>query len=242
MVPESQLKDLLSVSELTQTDRALLILGVRDPSPVKVADIRDLGGKHGLRSAKTFDASSLLSKMKTKAVSTASGWELTQQGRDYVAALLGKHAKTTTPVVVSTLRHHAAAIPSEAIRSFVHEAVICFETSQLRAAVVLSWVGAVAVLYDHVVSNHLAKFNAEAVRRIPRWKDAANADDLTRMKEADFLEVLGSASILGKNVKQELAGCLTFRNSCGHPNSLKIGEQRVAAHIETLILNVFKNY
>jgi len=88
----------------------------------------------------------------------------------------------------------------------------------------------------------LTKFNAEAVKKFPKWKDATTADDLTRMKEADFLEVLASSSIIGKNVKHELGACLTFRNGCGHPNSLKVGEQRVAAHIETLILNVFKNY
>lgn len=242
MVPETQLKDLLAVASLSQTDRALLLLGARDPSPLKVADLRTLGAKHGLRSAKTFNASQFLSKARTKAVSTVDGWELTQGGRDHVATLLRQHAPATTPIIVSTLRHHAAAIPSIEIRAFVHEAVICFETSQLRAAVVLSWVGAVAVLYDHVISHHLTKFNAEAVKKFPKWKDATTADDLTRMKEADFLEVLASSSIIGKNVKHELGACLTFRNGCGHPNSLKVGEQRVAAHIETLILNVFKNY
>jgi hypothetical protein len=29
---------------------------------------------------------------------------------------------------------------------------------------------------------------------------------------------------------------------CGHPNSLKIGEHAVAAHVEVLILNVFSKF
>jgi hypothetical protein len=103
-------------------------------------------------------------------------------------------------------------------------------------------VGAVAVLQDHVIANHLAAFNAEAARRDPKWKAAKNRDDLSRMKEYDFLQVLEAISVIGKNVKQELEGCLKLRNGCGHPNSMKIGEHRVAGHIETLILNVYQIY
>jgi hypothetical protein len=63
------------------------------------------------------------------------------------------------------------------------------------------------------------------------------------MKEHDFLDVLNAIGVLGKNVKQELQNnCLQLRNSCGHPNSFKVGEHRVAAHIETLIQNVFSKF
>jgi hypothetical protein len=40
-------------------------------------------------------------------------------------------------------------------------------------------------------------------------------------------------------VKQELDTALQLRNGCGHPNSLKIGANKVAAHLETLALNVY---
>jgi hypothetical protein len=103
-------------------------------------------------------------------------------------------------------------------------------------------VGAVAVLYDYVVANALSGFNAEAKRRDGRWRDAKNSDDLARMKEYDFLQVLESTSALGKSVKAELEGCLKLRNGCGHPSSLAIGEHRVNAHLETLVLNVFAKF
>jgi hypothetical protein len=48
--------------------------------------------------------------------------------------------------------------------------------------------------------------------------------------------------MIGKNVKQELEACLKLRNACGHPNSLKIGSHKVAAHLETLALNVYATY
>jgi hypothetical protein len=93
-----------------------------------------------------------------------------------------------------------------------------------------------------VVDNRLADFNNEASRRNPRWRKAKNRDGLARMKESDFLDILEVTSVLGKSVKQELKGCLTFRNGCGHPNSLRIGPSRVAAHVEVLIQNVFTQY
>lgn len=59
------------------------------------------------------------------------------------------------------------------------------------------------------------------------------------MKEYDFLQILESISVTGKNVKVELENCLKLRNGCAHPNSLKIAEHRVNAHLETLVLNVY---
>lgn len=96
-----------------------------------------------------------------------------------------------------------------------------------------------SVLYDHVVANHLSAFNMEATRRDAKWRTARTADDLAHMKEHDFLQVLEFISVIGKSVKGELESCLKLRNGCGHPNSLQIAENRVAGHIETLVLNVF---
>lgn len=62
------------------------------------------------------------------------------------------------------------------------------------------------------------------------------------MKESIFLDILESISVIGNDVKKELKKCLDLRNSCGHPNSLVIGENRVAAHVEILILNVFSKF
>src|SRR5207245_865629 len=126
--------------------------------------------------------------------------------------------------------------------TFLQEAIACLEAGLKRAAVVLSWVGAMSVLYKFVVVNHLTAFNAEALRRDGKWRVASSADGLARMKEHDFLDTLEAIGVIGKNVKQELLTSLSLRNACGHPNSLLIGENRVAAHIEVLVLNVFAKY
>ena len=121
------------------------------------------------------------------------------------------------------------------------EAIACFENRLYRAAVVLSWSGAVSVLQNHIVNKRLTDFNAEAQRRNRKWRDALNSDDLGLMREYEFLDVLESLSVIGKNVKFELKKCLQLRNGCGHPNSLSIGPHQVAAHLEILLLNVFSN-
>jgi hypothetical protein len=62
------------------------------------------------------------------------------------------------------------------------------------------------------------------------------------MKEADFLERFAGIKVIGKNVKTQLVNGLNLRNGCGRPNSLKVGANVVAAHIETLLLNVFDRF
>lgn len=103
-------------------------------------------------------------------------------------------------------------------------------------------VGAMDVLHQHVHQNHLAAFNAEAKRVNSKWKPAKSQDDIGKMGESDFLDRIEALSIIGKNVKAQLKGCLDLRNGCGHPNSLKVSVNKSAAHIETLLLNVFQKF
>ena len=143
------------------------------------------------------------------------------------------------------LRSLLSGMTSKQTAAFLEEAIACFESGHCRACVVLSWVGAISLLYDRIIQHHLAVFNTEAQARDSEWKAAKTKDDLARMKEADFLDIIAAPplSIIGKSVKEELKNnCLQLRNACGHPNSLAVGESRVASHLETLILNVFQPF
>jgi hypothetical protein len=103
----------------------------------------------------------------------------------------------------------------------------------------MAWLAAVDVLYKIVHARHLADFNKDAKRVDPNWKLAKSIDDLGRMKESDFLDRIVASSIIGKNVKAELKHCLDRRNGCGHPNSLRIGQNTVAHHFEILLFRPF---
>lgn len=242
MLDRTQLKDLLSKADFSNLDKLFLCLAIDNAAPKQVKAVKEIAINAGLRSITKWNVSALLGRSKGRAIRTGDGWELTADGRAYVGDLVGPIAATPVTTVASGLRVHLAGIKNKDVKAFVEEGIECFERKLYRSAVVLTWVGAISLLYDHVVNNCLASFNAEASRRDAKWKTAKNADDLARMKEYDFLQVAEHLSIFGRNVKLELEKQLKLRNACGHPNSLKLAEYTAAAHIEILILNVFSQF
>lgn len=242
MLDHDIIKELLARSDITPRNKLLICLALEPLTARKAAEVREFAIGLGLRSAKTWNVSDYLSKAKTLAIRTTSGWELTSAGKSLVAETAGSLLPSVTVLVVSGLRNQLPTIPSESTRAFVEESVKALESKLYRSAIVLSWVGAMSVLYDHVVNLHLPSFNAEATRRDTKWKPAKSPDDLARMKEYEFLQALCAISVLGKNVKDELEVCLKLRNGCGHPNSLIVGEHKASAHVETLVQNVFAKF
>ncbi|QYX58601.1 hypothetical protein K1T73_10545 [Roseovarius sp. SCSIO 43702] len=144
--------------------------------------------------------------------------------------------------VAVDLRSHLDKITDNETRDFVEEAIKCHEAELYRSAIVMAWLGAMDVLHKHVHAHHLSAFNIEAKRVNGKWKAAKTPDDLGRMGEADFLDRIAAISVVGKNSKEELQKALGLRNGCGHPNSLKVGANKSAAHIETLLQNVFERF
>ncbi len=240
MLTIDQLKQAVHRQQLTKTDIALLCVAASGGKDVKTETVRKIALQVGVKGAKTINFTAHLASVGDRVFKTAQGWELTKGGREYVASLAA-HELSLSPAAAEaqSLRAVLPKIKSDDSRSFLAEAIVCAEQSLFRAAVVLSWVGAIALLHEQTVASHLSQFNAEAVRRDPKWTPAKNKDDLGRMREATFLEIAASISLIGKNVKQELDGCLKLRNACGHPTSLKIGPNKVAAHLEILALNVY---
>ena len=242
MFDSETLKDLLARRDLSAKQKLMLCLAADPVGPRSVSQVRDHAVALGLREVKNWNVSDYLSKSKPMVVRGKDGWELTETGKRHVTDFVGPLLPAVTPLVVSSLRKQLPTIRDPSCRSFVEESVGAFEAKLYRSAIVLCWVGAVAVLYDHVVLHRLSAFNAEAVRRDSRWRSAHTRDDLARMKEHEFLQVLAAISVIGKNVKDELEVCLKLRNGCGHPNSLIVGEHKASAHLETLIQNVFAKF
>lgn len=245
LLSKDQLTDCLHKKRLSRQDIILTILFVDSEQPKNVQTIKTFGRNAGFTEILKWNVSDILRKSRGLAINVPHGWSLTSKGKSHIESLnilpLIKSPKIIN--LAKQLRDDLKKISSQDSHSFLEEAIICFETRLYRACVIMSWVGAISILYDYVINYNLAEFNAEAQRRDPKWKNAKVKDDLSKMKEWDFLDILESISIICKNVKQELQNiCLTLRNACGHPNSLKIGENRVAAHLEILINNVFSKY
>lgn len=242
MIPEPSLVDLLSQSGLGNLDKLLICLAVDARTAKAVKEIKGLAIRAGWRAADKLNVSRDLSRANGMAARTDKGWLLTGPGRQHVAQLTGVKVGSPTPKVASSLRTELGKLKDPQVIAFVDQAIRCFEEELYRAAVVLSWVGALYVIYEYVVQNELGAFNAEARRRNSKWKDAKNVDGLARMKERECLDIIESIGVVGHSVKGELVKALGLRNGCGHPNSLKVGENQTAAHIEALIMNVFANF
>lgn len=242
MLKPDDLKMWLHKQGLTRLDKLLLVLAAFDGSPAQVKDIKERAKAGGLKITDSWNPSSTLSKSAGLAISTGAGWELTVGGREHLRKLGVSSLPASAMNVATYLRNELPNIKNSDTRDFVEEAIACFEHGFYRSAVVMGWAGAISVLHHHVHANHLADFNKEASRIDPKWKVAKTTDDLGLMKEDTFLDRLVGISVIGKNVKDELQKCLKSRNGCGHPNSMKIGPNAVAHHLEMLLLNVFTKF
>jgi hypothetical protein len=237
-------KRILHGPKLASRDQLLVLLAVKPVGPLPVQKIKERCVAAGLPRLAKMNLSDILGSASGSVARTPQGWELQESGVLRVREI-AQVANVNLVVTHSShsLRGHADSVTDPLTKSFVMEAITCFEAHQYRAAVVFSWAGAVALLHGYVFSQKLAEFNAEATRRDSKWRVAKQQDDLGRMKEHDFLDVCEATGVVGKNVKQILQNeCLMLRNACGHPNSASIAENSVAAHIEKLIKNVFSRF
>jgi hypothetical protein len=241
LLSETDLKGWLHRSELTQLDKLLLILA-EAKKPSKVREIVARAKTVGLKITSRWNPSSTLSRSKGLAINTPTGWEITEAGKSHLRTLGVTSISPAAAQVAVDLRAHLPKMSDGDTRAFVEEAIKCYELALYRSAAVMSWLAAVHVLYRHVVHSYLTPFNAEASRVDNKWKAAKTIDDLGRMKEYDFLDRIAGISMIGKSVKDELHARLKFRNGCGHPNSMKVGQNAVAAHIEALMQNVFDKF
>lgn len=227
--------------DLSPLDKLLLTLSTFE-EPCQIRDVRSKASSAGLRIPESWNPSRTLGRTDGMAIRTPDGWEITDKGRQHLRALGVASANPIVAQVAIDLRAEMALISNEDTRAFVEEAVKCYEAGLYRSAIVMSWLAAVDVLHKEVHTSHLTAFNAEANRVDSRWRTARTTDDIGKMKEGDFLDRIVAISVIGRNVKAELKNCLDRRNGCGHPNSFRIGANIVAAHIEVLILNVFRKF
>lgn len=240
MLSNAELKTWLH-KRLPQRDKLILLLSAFG-TPCRVKEIIERAREAGFRDLQKWNISAILGRTKELAINTPEGWEITDAGRMHLREIgVTKISLAATQVAVE-LRAELANIQDKDTHAFMEEAIKCFEFELYRSAIVMSWLAAVHVLHLHVCDKYLNNFNQEASRVNAKWKRAKKPDDLGRMQESDFLDRIATISIIGKNVKEELKDCLNLRNGCGHPNSMKIGPNMAASHLETLLLNVFRPF
>lgn len=239
MVSRGEAIEAISSKDATQLDVVLLCLATEGNRPLTVSEIKTIGIDLGARRIESWNINTILKRGSRYAAKLPRGYLLTKEGQS--RAMRFASSKETL-VVSESLRNTARQLPEGLPKDCLIEASQCLETGCYRSAVIMSWIGASAILYNYVLAECLPEFNEEAKKRIPKWKTATSFDDLANCKESEFLTVACAASVFGKSVKQELEACLTFRNGCCHPNTLVVDKLRTQAHVEALINNVYLRY
>lgn len=235
------MKDILSDKSVSHTAKLLLILE-QSKAPLSVPDIRKIAINNGFGKAKKLNIGQLLKSAEPRTIKLPEGWEISTAGRKWLTDQGVTINTTILNPFAQKLRSHLARLSDNKTREFLEEAVECLEHKFYRAAVVLTWVGAVSVLQDHVLANCLADFNRDAIANNLIKKPITNKDGLSRIKEDDFLIALARTGVLTKNEKEELKKCLERRNGCGHPNTYVIREPGVADHIDSVLINAFEKF
>jgi hypothetical protein len=237
----TELRDALTRKDISKTDKYLLIVGHHD-GPVINAGIKAIAKENGWKDGAKSVPSSFLSKSH-HALLLPTGWTLTGPGRTALEdrGLISKIGVLTP--VTQTLEKYILDLHDPDKARFIEEAIACVKNKSYRAAIVLTWVGALYLMYNYVLREKLAEFNAEVYRRYPKSKRASTIDDLAALvKEAEFLNVLEHIKVITKAEAKELEGCLDRRNTAGHPNSHTFTEVGVGNHVETLITSVYRRY
>jgi hypothetical protein len=215
------------------------------PQPARTRDLEEYGLKIGFRQITKWDVRQELSRAAKDGwtAQLPGGWVLQPAG---LTELKEAGLNLDAPLVREarhSLRSHLNRISDQQRRAFVGEAIGCFDANHYRAAVVLTWVGAMHLLQEHIIKNHLTAFNVAGKARFrDNWKVVSGEKHFAAMQDRDVLEVCQDASILDKAEKAELIQRLDLRNRCGHPNAVSLAEHTVASHVEILILNVFAKY
>lgn len=237
----TELRDALTRKDISKTEKYLLIVAHHD-GPVLNVDIKAIAKENGWKDGAKSAPASFLAKSRL-AVLLPKGWTLTGPGRNELESRgLISRIGVLTPVT-QTLEKYILDVHDPDKARFVEEAIACVRNKSYRAAIVLTWVGALYLMYAYVLSEKLIEFNAEVHRRYSNKKPVNSIDDLASlMKEGEFLNVLEHINAITKAECKELTSCLDRRNTAGHPNSHTFTEVGVGSHVEILISIVYRRF
>ncbi len=145
--------------------------------------------------------------------------------------------------ISTTLRGLLPKINSAEQKAFLEEAISCFEIKCCRAAILMSWLLAMDVLYMCVLTNHIVDFNA-AVQTHGKYKKIKfdKKEDFSDIKESDFIELLRVSRIISGDIKKILDAHLNFRNTTAHPNTIIVKESKAISFIEEIVENIIVKF
>lgn len=158
---------------------------------------------------------------------------------------LGKTLDARKDVVQTSaeLRALEKLFPDGATKSYLSEAIDCFEAGANRGAVIMTWVLTMDHFLNFIFANKRTEFN-EALAKNPdkKLKFVAAREDFQDLNEDKIIELCRSAKIITNDVQKILKDGLGTRNSAAHPSDVTIGRSKAVSVIEDLVQNVIKKF
>ncbi|MGP9772253.1 hypothetical protein [Halomonas citrativorans] len=143
------------------------------------------------------------------------------------------------------LRNMLSDITDSHQKSFLQEAIDCYEIGAKRASIVLAWILTVNHLYKYIYKHKKNEFDAalsaNTDKRVKISK-LTSVDDFTEIPEGKFIEFCRSAKIITNDVRKILDEKLGTRNSSAHPSGISISELKATEFIQDLVENVVLKY
>lgn len=143
--------------------------------------------------------------------------------RDEFRLLEEEFSKNKPKVKISkTLRSLLQKMKDENKRIFLEEAIQCYEIDAYRSSIVMIWLLVIDHLYEYIIQNKLPDFNNALKKQNLKIKSIVQKEDFSELKESKFIEICRSARIISNDVRKILDEKLGIRNSCAHPNNIKV--------------------
>ena len=130
-------------------------------------------------------------------------------------------------------------------KSFLQEAIDCYEIGSRRAAIVLVWILTIHHMYQYILEHELVSFNnALAKNKDRRIKitRVTKVDDFSEMPESKFIDLARSAQIISNDIRKILDTKLGIRNTSAHPSAVTISEVKATDFVMDLVDNVILKY
>lgn len=162
--------------------------------------------------------------------------------RSFSKKLHSEHLGRPSAVNVSgSLRATLAAIGDPAVRSYLEEAMACYEHNLLRSTIVLSWCVAFGLFRAWLFRNHLATLNTT----MSGWKQPfqiKSLDDFQELNEGTVIETARKCGLITKEQLKTLKQALDQRNSYAHPTAKLITPAIAEAYLETVLKEIVPSY
>ena len=143
------------------------------------------------------------------------------------------------------LRNMLSDITDSHQRSFLQEAIDCYEIGAKRASIVLAWILTMNHLYKYIYKHKKSEFDAvlsASIDKRVKISKLTSVDDFTEIPEGKFIEFCRSAKIITNDVRKILDEKLGTRNSSAHPSGISISELKATEFIQDLVENVVLKY